>query len=988
MATLSFPPSNRDGFKVAIICALPLEAEYVQSVFDTCWDEEGKQYGKANGDKNAYTTGLIGRHDVVLVHMPNMGSTSASAVAANIVSSFPSIQLGLVVGICGAVPLSTVGEEIILGDVIISTAVMQYDFGRQYHDEFDRKKEIEDSLGRASREIRAVISKLRTRPNRRRLGYQLKQTLERLEGQIEEVHYPGTTRDRLYEADYPHQHQVGRNFCDKCQNEVGSCSRSCNDLGCDKNKLVFRKRLHSSKRAESGTELVLDPLPTVHFGRMGSANAVMKSSTHRDKIAKEDGVTAFEMEGAGVWDELPTIVIKGVCDYADSHKNKEWQEYAAATAAACMKAFLSEWIAPNQVLEKGDSLVPIFHVPFDRGQVFVGRIDELQTLKDKLFNSGGLRTASVLGLGGVGKSRLAIEMVYQTRLEKPEVSIFWIQAVGQLTLEKDMLEIGKKLRIPGIEDSKADIKSLVKLRLSDLSSGRWLLILDNADDELIWARSLDVSDDKPKLTDYLPRAANGSILITTRSRRVANDLAGKEVVNLQAMPVDDAVNMFERQLEKPELAVDRNVTTAVMEKLTYLPLAITQSASFINMTQRPVQTYLQLLDEPEEEVIKLLSENFEDPTRYPNAINPVALTWLISFDHISQNHSGAADFLSFMACLHEKNIPRSLLPEVGSELETLKAIAVLEGYSFVARQTIVNGSRGSDELYNMHRLVQLATRNWLKMKDKLVDCVIASLRRAQLLFPTDHYENKSIWTLYAPHAQRLCEGNMAEDLPERYNLLEKMGLCFIVDGKYSDAVELHSAVVAWRENRAGVTEEQILEGYNKLGRALDWQGDRSGAEFYLQQAFDRRRELLGQENPATLDSQAKLATTYLGQGRWKEAEELLIQVLTTEFQRYGEENADILADQDNLALCYGHQGLWKEAEDLQKQNLRLRQQISGTEHPYTLTSQNNLASTYLNQGRFEDAEELYKQILRARQRVLGHEHPETLISQSNLAPAI
>lgn len=83
--------------------------------------------------------------------------------------------------------------------------------------------------------------------------------------------------------------------------------------------------------------------PLIHFGLIASGDLVVKSGFHRDRVAREEGVIAFEMEGAGVWDNIPTVVIKGVCDYADSHKNKKWQRHAAATAAACMKAFLKEW---------------------------------------------------------------------------------------------------------------------------------------------------------------------------------------------------------------------------------------------------------------------------------------------------------------------------------------------------------------------------------------------------------------------------------------------------------------------------------------------------------------------------------------------------------------------------------------------------------------------------------------------------------------------
>jgi len=343
----SSPPRGRSDFKVAIICALPVEAEYVESAFDKCWDDEGKRYGKAAGDKNSYTTGVIGEHNVVLVHMPNMGSVSASAVAANVASSFPSIQLGLVVGICGVVPIHPkTKQDIMLGDVVISTAVVQYDFGRQYPRGFKRKKAIEDSLGRANREIRAVAAKLDTHQNQRRLKKQLRHHLSQLQSQVPGAKYPGAAQDHLYEASYLHSHRQGTGSCEKCQDTLGACSSTCDELGCEKDKLVLRKLPKSAESLSMDAEENHEP--SVYLGRFGSGNSVMKSSTHRDQIAKDDNITAFEMEGAGVWDELPTVMIKGACDYADSHKSKEWQRFAAATAAACMKAFLKEWVTSDQ----------------------------------------------------------------------------------------------------------------------------------------------------------------------------------------------------------------------------------------------------------------------------------------------------------------------------------------------------------------------------------------------------------------------------------------------------------------------------------------------------------------------------------------------------------------------------------------------------------------------------------------------------------------
>ena len=125
-------PISRDGFEIAIICALTLEADAVDALFDHHWDDDGPPYDKTPGDSNAYSTGTIGRHNVVLAHMPGMGKANAAMVAARFQSSFPNIKLALMVGVFGAVPFRPNGVEIVLGDVIISDGVVQFDLGRQF----------------------------------------------------------------------------------------------------------------------------------------------------------------------------------------------------------------------------------------------------------------------------------------------------------------------------------------------------------------------------------------------------------------------------------------------------------------------------------------------------------------------------------------------------------------------------------------------------------------------------------------------------------------------------------------------------------------------------------------------------------------------------------------------------------------------------------------------------------------------------------------
>ncbi|XWX00522.1 hypothetical protein V2A60_008542 [Cordyceps javanica] len=308
----------RDDFEIAVICALPLEADAVDALFDHCWDEDDAPLDKAPYDPNAYTTGAIGRHNVVLAHMPGMGKVSAAAVANSCRMSFPNIKLALVVGIAGVVPFGPDGEEIILGDVIISDGVIQYDLGRQLPGRFVRKDTLLDALGRPNVEIRSMMAKLKMRRGRKQLANGMEEYLDalRLEPELA-AEYPGAAHDILFEATY--RHIGGKEVCDQS--------------GCNGN-VITRNHTHE----------IGNPVPTIHFGLIASGDSVIKSGEDRDRIAKEEGVIAFEMESAGVWDTFPCVVIKGACDYADNHKNKRWQSYAAATAAACMKAFLKYWV--------------------------------------------------------------------------------------------------------------------------------------------------------------------------------------------------------------------------------------------------------------------------------------------------------------------------------------------------------------------------------------------------------------------------------------------------------------------------------------------------------------------------------------------------------------------------------------------------------------------------------------------------------------------
>jgi nucleoside phosphorylase len=344
-------PSSRDDFKIAIICALPREVDAVEALFQFNWERNGKRslperFTKARGDHNSYSLGYMSGHNIVLAWTPEMGPTSAASTSSSLRSSFPSTRLVLLAGICGAVPeYERNGEttQILLGDVIVSNGLVPYTSVKSYPGE----SVMRNSLPTPNTEIRAALSQMAHLSRRITLLEEIPRQLNRLLSSHEELQkgycFPGREHDKLFDPAYIHKHRNDDTPCEVCSYGERSCNKArhetCETLGCDEDKHLVLHRF--PKRGEAAER------PSIHYGLIGSGDTVMKSGRDRDAIARQHNIIAFEMEGLGVWDNLPTLVVKGACDYADSHKNKQWQNYAAATAAAYVASFLELWRAED-----------------------------------------------------------------------------------------------------------------------------------------------------------------------------------------------------------------------------------------------------------------------------------------------------------------------------------------------------------------------------------------------------------------------------------------------------------------------------------------------------------------------------------------------------------------------------------------------------------------------------------------------------------------
>ena len=358
---------TREDFEIAIICALPLEADAVNYLFDEFWDLDGDSFQKTPRDQNHYTTGRIGKFNVVLVHLPGMGKANAATAATFLLSSYTNVRLALVVGICGGVPVldpDDERDEVLLGDVVISNAVVQYDFRRNSTSEPTRthNMRLEDVFNKAGKDIAALLKSLSTYHGKARIRDKTARHLKELQNAratavkrdgetlSKTYQYPGTSNDRLFKSSHLHRHRSSLPRAEpRCGcTDKSSCDQAlrffCENLGClnspaslvqPRKRLNFKRVLERDPRRQSEAQV-----PCVHIGTVGSGDIVMRSAVDRDRLAQHHNIIALEMEGAGVWETMPCIIIKGVSDYADSHKDKKWQNFAAATAASATKALL------------------------------------------------------------------------------------------------------------------------------------------------------------------------------------------------------------------------------------------------------------------------------------------------------------------------------------------------------------------------------------------------------------------------------------------------------------------------------------------------------------------------------------------------------------------------------------------------------------------------------------------------------------------------
>jgi len=343
---------SHDEYTVAWVC--PLEVELIAAL--EMIDEEHERLPQQPADHNVYTLGSIAGHNLVIATLPIPGNSSAATVVTQLRMTFPNIRFGLLVGIGGGVPVTTDNAMIRLGDIVVSKPTeahlgcVQYDHGKAYNGLFQRTGALPPPPAVLLQAAQDLAAK-RARSRRDSIVQNIKRIDTNQRG-LRRFKCPGATQDRLFPSNYIHL-------------EPGL---SCEQAQCDFTRCIGQNESDPMDGIDLNGPIV------VHRGTVASGELVVKDSFLRDRLASENNVLCFEMEAAGSLFDFPCLVIWGISDYCDSHKNDQWHGYAAAAAAAYARQLF-------------------FHIPMDEVKRYVFMSLDYVLDSNDPIKASGTRTA-------------------------------------------------------------------------------------------------------------------------------------------------------------------------------------------------------------------------------------------------------------------------------------------------------------------------------------------------------------------------------------------------------------------------------------------------------------------------------------------------------------------------------------------------------------------------------------------------------------------
>jgi tetratricopeptide (TPR) repeat protein len=612
------------------------------------------------------------------------------------------------------------------------------------------------------------------------------------------------------------------------------------------------------------------------------------------------------------------------------------------------------------------SLPPTWNVPHNRNPSFTGRKELLAALRKALVSKQPTAlTQAISGLGGVGKTQLAVEYAYRHASDYDVV--WWIRAEEPATLASDLAALAGPLNLP--QKDATDQRIIIHAVRSwlDAKQARWLLIFDNA-------------RGPEELPEYLPQSRLGHVIITSRN---PNWLSVAAPLPVQVWSRDEAT----RFLLKRTRQTDENAAAKLAEELGDLPLALEQAGAYIEEAGSTISAYLELFRSRRSE----LWEEEHPPADYPYT---VAATLSLSLDKVLQKSPVAADLLNLLAFLGPDEIPLSVvtggrrhLPEALSETASdavamNNAIKSLRQYSLVER---------SGDLVTVHRLVQAVVRDRLDEREKK-RWAEAAVRLVNDAFPVQSQDVRT-WPECArllPHA--LCAAEHAEKLglaPEATaRVLNQVGAYLWGRAEFGEAKAALERALSIHEAAFGPNHPEVATVVNNLGNVLKALADLKGAKKCHERALSIDEAAFGPNHAYVARDVNNLGGVLRDLGDLKGAKECFERALSIHEAAFGPNHPSVATDVNNLGGVLQDLGDLKGATKCFQRALSIDEAAFGPNHPNVATDVNNLGSVLEGLGDLKGAKECYERALSIDEAAFGPNHPNVAIRVNNLGAVL
>ncbi|KAH8588539.1 hypothetical protein B0O99DRAFT_582895 [Bisporella sp. PMI_857] len=638
-----------------------------------------------------------------------------------------------------------------------------------------------------------------------------------------------------------------------------------------------------------------------------------------------------------------------------------------------------------------------FSIPFSLSAAsdiehFVAREDELREIHKALSGDGSRHTVILHGLGGIGKTQLAI--AYAKRHKGNYSAIFWLNIKDEDSLKQSFVTAAKQIlrehpsasRLTSV-DMKGDLTEVidgVKAWLSLSNNTRWLVIYDNYDNPKS-ARNAD-----PTVVDirhFLPESHQGSVIITTRSSEVK---IGRCLPITKLQNVQDSLKILSNTSGREALENNADAVRLV-EKLDGLPLALATAGAYLNQVAMSFLDYLHHYKDSWAKLQKTSPElsSYEDRTLYS--------TWQISIDHVERRNVLSARLLRFWAYFGNQDLWFELLRHGDSKnLDWLRELtkdelSFHEAMRVLSDHGLVEAHKPSLELvesrgYSIHGCVHSWTVHVL---NKEWDYNLAKVAVQSVALHTYEGQADRPWMTerrLLQHAAR-CFYIILKDLlvdDDMDWVYFNFGLLYANQGKLALAEQMYERALRGYEKALGAEHTSTLDTVNNLGNLYKNQGKLALAEQMYERALRGKEKAFGAEHTSTLQTVNNLGALYADQGKLALAEQMYERALRGKEKAFGAEHMSTLDTVNNLGILYADQGKLALAEQMYERALRGKEKAFGAEYMSTLDTVNNLGNLYKNQGKLALAEQMYERALRGKEKAFGAEHTSTLDTVNNL----